>query len=93
MSVRTKLRKLLTWRFVLEQLFKGILQAVGAVAVYISIVLVIINSPSGSRALRDALALRAPGLNQLSGTASGSSSSSSSSSSSNGGMHQQPQGY
>lgn len=87
MSVRTKLRKLLTWRFVLEQLFKGILQAVGAVAVYISIVLVIINSPPGSRALRDALALRAPGLNQLSGTASSGGSNAHQT------QNQQPQGY
>ncbi len=65
MSVARKLRKLLTFRFISEQLFKGVLQAVGGVTVYILIVVVIINSAAGNT-LRDALALRAPGIARLS---------------------------
>lgn len=64
MSAWSKLKRLLTFRFISEHLFKGILQAVGGVIVYVLIVVVIINSAAGDT-LRDALALRAPGVARL----------------------------
>ena len=70
MEMLKGVRKWLTWTFVFEHLLKGFLQAVGAIAVYVALVVLIINSTTGGNTLRDVLVLRSPGLNQLSSSSS-----------------------
>lgn len=67
-----KLKKGLTWMFVLQEFLKGALQATGAITVYAAVIAVVLSQWGKGGVLQRALSLRSPEFARSTGMASSS---------------------